>query len=68
MPHVLDVPGFEGIRIHAGNTDKDTEGCLLVGMTRATDFIGQSRLAFTALMDKLKSSTDVTITYAKELP
>lgn len=31
MLHVLDVPGFEGIRIHGGNSDKDTSGCLLVG-------------------------------------
>jgi len=54
MPHVLNVPGFEGIRIHSGNTDKDTEGCILVGMNWAGgDFIGQSRVAFTMLYDKM---------------
>ena len=30
---LLDVKGFSGIRIHAGNTDKDSLGCLLPGMT-----------------------------------
>jgi len=47
MPHILNVPEFEGIRIHSGNTDKDTSGCILVGETWAgTDFIANSRSAY----------------------
>ena len=37
MLHVLDVPGFEFILIHIGNTDEDTAGCLLVGLNASVD-------------------------------
>ncbi len=53
MPHVLNVPGFEGIRIHSGNTAASTAGCPLLGFTKSKDFIGQSVLAFNRFFDIL---------------
>ena len=53
MPHILDVPQFEGVRIHPGNYPRDTEGCILVGKERYEDFIRDSKIAFDALLAKL---------------
>ena len=53
LPELLDVPGFTAIRIHAGNTDADTEGCILVGRIREPDRISASRSALEALVPKL---------------
>lgn len=59
MPQLLDVPNFAGIRIHAGNTDADTEGCILVGRKKASDdFISQSRNAFAKLYNQLADAKE----------
>lgn len=53
MPLLVGVPGFEGIRIHPGNTDHDTEGCILVGSWVGGEKIVNSRVSFDALMDMM---------------
>lgn len=58
LPLLLSVPGFEGIRIHAGNTDKDTEGCILVGTERGEASLYHSREALSRLMQKLNGSNE----------
>lgn len=63
MPHILNVPGFEGVRIHSGNTDSDTEGCVLVGLDWVKgNFISRSKEAFNAFLPKLKEAKQATIT------
>jgi hypothetical protein len=62
MAHILDVPGFEGVRIHSGNKAEDTEGCLLVGQTKDVDFISGSKAAYAVLFPKLEAAKDITIT------
>ena len=54
-PLLLNVPGFEGVRIHAGNKAANTEGCLLLGQTEAADFIGNSRLAYRSFLPRLRA-------------
>ena len=62
MPLVLNVPNFEGIRIHPGNSNHDTEGCILVGQTRSKDYISKSRKAYEILFAKMKLAKDITLT------
>lgn len=54
MPLLVNVPNFEGVRIHAGNTANDTEGCILVGKSKGQDFIGGSRKTYEELMERIK--------------
>jgi hypothetical protein len=60
MPHILNVPGSDGIlgddrgiRIHWGNTDVDTKGCIILGYTKGTDYLYQSRAACDEFITKL---------------
>ena len=73
MLHVLDVPNFEYILIHCGNTDEHTAGCLLVGDSQENNqitkdgFIGKSTQAYKRIYPDIANAIDcgknVTITY-----
>ena len=56
LPLLLNVPHFDGVRIHTGNTDADTEGCLLVGQSKSKDFVGASRAAFAPLFARIQAA------------
>jgi len=57
MPLLLNVPQFEGIRIHSGNTAEDTEGCILVGQQRiGNNRIGLSRVAYKEVFQILQTA------------
>ena len=73
MLHVLNVPGFEYILIHCGNTDEHTAGCLLVGDSQENNqitkdgFIGKSTQAYKRIYPRISEAIDcgegVKITY-----
>ncbi len=56
MPHILDVDGFSGVRIHSGNTNHDTEGCILLGWGIGADdaSVTDSRRAIKDFMDEFQ--------------
>lgn len=62
LPLLIGVPNFEGVRIHAGNSNHDTEGCILVGQNRSVDYITKSRKAFDSLFKKMQKAKNITIT------
>jgi hypothetical protein len=68
MLHVTNVPGFEYILIHIGNTDDDTAGCLLVGRGAGHDSIVESTIAYEAMYKRVLAGFErgekVTITYS----
>ena len=56
LPLVLNVQGFDGIRIHPGNTAEDTLGCILVGRKKTKRAVQESVLAFDGLFARLKAA------------
>ena len=53
LPELLNVPNYEGVRIHSGNTAADTEGCILVGEEKSPTGVLRSREAMVELMAAL---------------
>ena len=58
MPLVNNVKGFEGIRIHSGNTNKDTSGCLLPGFNKIKGQVINSRETFNKLYSLIQTATN----------
>ena len=63
-PQLMNVPSFEGIRIHSGNTNDDTEGCLILGENKQVGKVLNSRATinkFYPIIKKACSKGKVTI-------
>ena len=56
LPLLMNVPNYDGVRIHTGNKADDTEGCILVGRKRLADFVSESKLAFDPLLAKIQGA------------
>ena len=61
LPRLLNVPGYEGVLIHIGNTVEDTSGCILVGTEYSDGFLRNSVTAFTSLMSVLTNTKEPII-------
>lgn len=60
MPRLLDVPHFDGILIHYGNTEQDSAGCLIVGK-RSGQKVINSRDTFNRLFARLEKYSNIKI-------
>ncbi|WP_273534032.1 DUF5675 family protein [Prevotella aurantiaca] len=56
LPILLNVPGYAGVRIHPGNTDANTEGCLLPGKNDRVGQVSNSRATMAALQKQIEEA------------
>lgn len=61
LPRLVDVPQFEGVRIHPGNRPEDTEGCVLVGSSYGVDYVYNSRAVFDKLFACLDAADSIEL-------
>lgn len=58
LPRLCNVPGYQGVLIHIGNTAKDTEGCILVGENKAVGQVLNSTATFRKVYAMLKAADE----------
>ena len=61
VPRLLNVPGYEGVLIHIGNTAEDSAGCILVGQNKVVGKVINSTETFRKLYSKIKGQNNLTI-------
>ena len=65
LPRLIDVPGFDGILIHRGNTADDSSGCIIIGENKVVGKVINSTGYEIKLVDKLKNAKEITIDIVK---
>lgn len=58
VPRILNVPGFDGVLLHPGNTEEDSYGCLILGLNKAVGKVLESRATFEKVYKILKKGND----------
>ena len=61
LPEILDVKNFSGVRIHNGTTNKDTCGCVLLGLNKVKGAVLCSQNTMAFFMDRTPDEFDLTI-------
>lgn len=66
LPEIMNVKGYEGVRIHRGNTAEDSLGCLILGFKKGPNTVLESGKAENAFVAKLTGETEIELEIVKD--